>query len=272
MSLISSLAVIGAGNIGTAIARGLVQTGGLGASEITLTRRHADKLQALGGEGFVTSTDNIAAVAAHDLVVVAVEPSQLNDLLAEIGPAFVPGRHTIVSVVTGATVADIKGFLAEGVQVVRAMPNTAIAVGESMTCLAAPSGDANGLALADQVFRTVGTTLVIDEDQMSSATALCACGTAFFLRAIRAASQGGIEIGFHSDDSLAMAAQTAKGAAALLLARGLHPEREIDQVTTPRGATISGLNEMEHQGFSSALIRGITTSAQKVDKLYKKGE
>ena len=130
---------------------------------------------------------------------------------------------------------------------------------------------ADGLALAEKVFGSVGITLVIDEEQMSSATALCACGTAFFLRAIRAASQGGIEIGFHSDDALAMASQTAKGAAALLLARGLHPEREIDQVTTPRGATISGLNEMEHQGFSSALIRGITTSAEKVEKLYKKG-
>jgi len=124
--------------------------------------------------------------------------------------------------------------------------------------------------LAKTIFESVGTTMIIDEEQMSAATALCACGTAFFLRSIRAASQGGIEIGFHSDDALAMAAQTAKGAAALLLERGLHPEREIDRVTTPRGATISGLNEMEHQGFSSALIRGITTSAHKVEGLYKK--
>jgi pyrroline-5-carboxylate reductase len=272
MTLISSLAVIGAGNIGTAIARGLVKTGGLGADKITLTRRHEDKLEGLAEEGFATTADNIAAVTSNDLVVLAVEPSQLNDLLEQIGSAFEPGRHTVVSVVTGAMVVDISGYLAEGVAVVRAMPNTAIAVGESMTCLAALPEDANGLALAEQVFRTVGITLVIDEDQMSSATALCACGTAFFLRAIRAASQGGIEIGFHSDDALAMAAQTAKGAAALLLARGLHPEREIDQVTTPRGATISGLNEMEHQGFSSAMIRGITISAEKVEKLYRKGD
>ena len=270
MNGIPSLVIIGAGNIGTAMARGLVNTGGLKAAEITLTRRHASKLPDLEAEGFVTTADNIAAVAANDLVIVAVEPGQLDDLLQVIGPKLDPARHTLVSVVTGATVADIRRHLAPGVVVVRAMPNTAIAVGESMTCLAALPSDAAGLTLAEQVFQAMGTTLVIDEEQMSAATALCACGTAFFLRAIRAASQGGIEIGFHANDALDMAAQTAKGAAALLLARGLHPEREIDRVTTPRGATISGLNEMEHQGFSSALIKGIVTSANKVEGLYKK--
>jgi len=103
---------------------------------------------------------------------------------------------------------------------------------------------------------------------MIAATALGACGIAFFLRAIRAASQGGIEIGFHSEDAIAIAAQTAKGAASLLLAAGGHPEHEIDKVTTPRGCTISGLNQMEHEGFSSAMIKGITVSAEKAAKLY----
>ena len=270
MPSVTSLTILGAGNIGTAIARGIVKAGLLDAGHITLTRRHPDKLKKMAAEGFATTADNEAAVAAADLVVVAVEPGQLDELLHEVGQAFEPGRHTLVSVVSGATVADIERHLKQGVAIVRAMPNTAIAVGESMTCLAAKPEDAKGLKVAERVFQAVGTTLVIDEEQMSSATALCACGTAFFLRAIRAASQGGIEIGFHSNDALAMAAQTAKGAAALLLARGLHPEREIDRVTTPRGATISGLNEMEHQGFSSAMIKGITTSAEKVDRLYKK--
>ena len=270
MSTIKSIAILGAGNIGTAIARGLVKSNQLKAGRITMTRRHAEKLEALEREGFSTTTDNHAAVVASDLIIVAVEPGQLNDLLKTICPALDPARHTLVSVVSGASIEDMRHLIKSGAAVVRAMPNTAIAVGESMTCLAAYECDARGLELADQVFQAVGTTLTIDEEQMSAATALCACGTAFFLRSIRAASQGGIEIGFHSADALAMAAQTAKGAAALLLERGLHPEREIDRVTTPRGATISGLNEMVHQGFSSALIRGITTSAEKVEKLYKK--
>ena len=116
----------------------------------------------------------------------------------------------------------------------------------------------------------MGNSLEIDETQMASATALCACGVAFFLRAIRAASQGGIEIGFHSDEAFTIAAQTARGAATLLLDNDSHPEAEIDQVTTPMGATIAGLNEMEHQGFSSAMIKGITTSTEKVTRLFKK--
>ena len=116
----------------------------------------------------------------------------------------------------------------------------------------------------------MGQTLIIDEEQMASATALCACGVAFFLRAIRAASQGGIEIGFHSDEAFTIAAQTARGAATLLLDNDAHPEAEIDRVTTPMGATIAGLNEMEHQGFSSAMIKGITTSTEKVARLFNK--
>ena len=267
-----SLAILGAGNIGMAIARGLVNTGLLPAIKITLTRRHADKLKEISDEGFISTTDNYAAVLANDLIIVAVEPGQLDDLLAKISPALDASRHTIISVVSGATIADMHQLIQGRAAVIRAMPNTAIAVAESMTCLAALDVDQDGLQQAEQIFCAVGTTMIIDEDQMSSATALCACGTAFFLRAIRAASQGGIEIGFHSNDALAMAAQTAKGAAALLLERGLHPEREIDRVTTPRGATISGLNEMEHQGFSSALIKGITTSSEKVDQLYRKNK
>ena len=103
---------------------------------------------------------------------------------------------------------------------------------------------------------------------MVPATALCACGVAFFLRCVRAASQGGIEIGFHPEEALLLAAQTAKGAAALALRQDSHPEGEIDRVTTPWGCTIAGLNEMEHQGLSSAMIRGITVSAKAAEGLY----
>ena len=105
---------------------------------------------------------------------------------------------------------------------------------------------------------------------MTAATSLGACGIAFFLRAIRAASQGGIEIGFHSEEALAIAAQTARGAASLLLSRENHPEEEIDKVTTPRGCTISGLNQMEHEGFSSAMIKGIVMSSVQASRLYSK--
>ena len=148
------------------------------------------------------------------------------------------------------------------------MPNTAIAIRESMTCICADEQDQESVELAKSIFDSVGKTIQINEELMGAATALCACGTAFFLRAVRAASQGGIEIGFHSHEALIMAAQTAKGAASMLLKEGKHPEREIDKVTTPQGITISGLNQMEHNGFSSSMIKGIVTASEKAEKIY----
>ncbi len=136
------------------------------------------------------------------------------------------------------------------------MPNTAIGIRESMTCISADENDKQALQLAKQICDALGKTIEIQEDLMIPATALCACGIAFFLRAVRAASQGGIEIGFHAEEALLMAAQTAKGAASILLEEHKHPEREVDKVTTPQGCTIAGLNQMEHSGFSSSLIKG----------------
>jgi len=270
-SLNTHVAVLGGGNIGAAIARGLVAGGIAPAPGITLTRRNAGGLSALRAEGFDVTTDNVRAVRGAGLIVLAVTPQQLNSLLAEIRESVDGARHTVVSVVSGATIAEIRKHLGAGVPVVRAMPNTAIAIRQSMTCLATDR-DAReapeALSLVKTVFDALGRTLVVDETLMIPATALCACGIAFFLRAIRAASQGGIEIGFHAGDALLMAAQTALGAASLLVEGGNHPEGEVDRVTTPQGCTITGLNQMEHHGFSSALIRGIVTSAEKAAVLY----
>jgi pyrroline-5-carboxylate reductase len=172
-------------------------------------------------------------------------------------------------VVSGASIKQMRTKLGNGYPVVRVMPNTAIAIQESMTCISARPEDKDALDLSVQIFDKLGKSVVIHEDLMVPATALCACGIAFFMRAIRAASQGGIEIGFHSVDALAMSAQTAKGAAAMIIEAGQHPESEVDKVTTPQGCTISGLNQMEHSGFSSAMIKGIVTSAQKAETLYR---
>jgi len=267
VSAAGRIAILGAGNIGKALATGLAASDHEPAA-ITLTRRQLHDLETLAARGFQTTTDNVAAVRAADVLVIAVQPRQLAELLAEIAPVLDPARHLVVSVITGVTIAEIRTALGASVQVVRAMPNTGISIRESMTCLAAEPGSEHALAAALPLFDAVGRTLVIREDLMASATALCACGIAFFLRAIRAASQGGIEIGFHPDEAFLLAAQTAKGAAALLLNGPAHPEAEIDRVTTPRGCTIVGLNEMEHRGFSSAFIKAILASAEKADKLY----
>ncbi len=264
------IAILGGGNVGQALARGLLAAKRFRPADIALTRRHADKLAEMAAAGLRTGGDNPAAIERARQVVVAVQPRQLDTLLAEIRGALDPKRHTLISVVTGVSIAEIRAQLGMDLPIVRAMPNTAIAIGQSMTCLAALPEHGDELRQATTLFDAVGTTLVIDESMMESATALCACGIAFFLRSIRAASQGGIEIGFHPEEALLMAAQTARGAAGLLMRDGAHPESEIDRVTTPRGCTIAGLNEMEHRGFSSAMIKGILTSARKAVELYRR--
>lgn len=262
------IAILGAGNIGTAIANGLVESGAYRPDQITLTRRKIGLLDAMKERGFDICSSNSEGVSNADVIIVAVEPLQVDDVLREVAGRVDAERHIVVSVVTGVRIEAMRKRLGTSIPIVRAMPNTAIAVRESMTCIASDGTDAAALARAQDIFETVGSVMILDEEQMTAATALAACGIAFFLRAIRAASQGGIEIGFHSHDALSMAAQTAKGAADLLLARGGHPEDEIDRVTTPRGCTIAGLNQMEHEGFSSAMIKGIITSARKAGGLY----
>lgn len=264
----SRIAILGGGNIGRAMANGLVKTGGFKATDIYITRRRIDQLESFKKRGYKISDDNAEAVAKCRNVIIAVQPGQLVDLLDSIRSAILPARHLLFSSVTGVTTEEIRHNLGSGVAVVRIMPNTAITIGQSMTCLAANGRRGNALKAAQKLFDRVGQTLVIDEEQMTPATALCACGIAFFLRAIRAASQGGIQIGFHADEALKMAAQTAKGAASLLLESKRHPESEIDRVTTPRGCTIAGLNRMEHEGFSSAMIKGLVRATEVASSLF----
>jgi len=262
------VAILGGGNIGLAIANGLENANLYSPENIYITKRRTEAIKEYEKRKFKITADNKLAVKNSEIIIVAVQPKQTDDLLKEISEVINADKHIVISVVSGASVKDIKKSIGKDVRVVRAMPNTAIAIRESMTCLASDTKTNTALKIAQKIFDSVGKTLIIEEELMVPATALCACGIAFFLRAIRAASQGGIEIGFHSEDALLMAAQTAKGAASLLVDMKSHPESEVDKVTTPRGCTISGLNQMEHNGFSSALIKGITTSAEKAAKLY----
>lgn len=264
----NKIAILGGGNLGVSLARGLVNSGKFNPENITITKRNLSKIKLEPSDGYKLSNDNKKAVSENDIIIVAVLPQQFNGLMDQIKDFLNTENHVIISLVTGVKISDIQKRAEKQINVLRAMPNTAIAIGESMTCICCNTQSEKYISLAHELFDTVGETIQINEEHMASATALCACGIAFFLRAVRAASQGGIEIGFHSAEALKMAAQTAKGAAGLLLHSGKHPESEIDKVTSPEGCTIAGLNEMEHQGFSSALIKGITTSASKAAKLY----
>jgi pyrroline-5-carboxylate reductase len=262
--------IIGAGNIGLALADGLLKSGNCQAPDITLTRRSVIAMESLEAKGFSATTSNTEAIKNADLIFLCILPQQLNGVLDEIKGMIDAENQLLVSVVTGVHTDDIKQRLEADVRIIRAMPNTAMRVNNSMTCLSAANATAADMNLVRQIFDTMGTTIIINEEMMSAATALCACGIAFFLRSIRAASQGGVEIGFHAHDAITIAAQTALGAAQLLLQNRSHPEEEIDKVTSPKGCTIAGLNEMEHQGLSSAMIKGIKLSANIAKELYKK--
>ena len=263
----SKITIIGSGNIGFSLAKGLVKSGQYVASDITLTRRSLVSLQEEKSEGFGISDNNADAIINAEIVVLAILPQQIRKVMEQIAPNLVPNQ-IIVSVASGVSCQDVKDVIGNDKIVVRAMPNTAIAIGQSMTCIATDSATDAEVSRVEKLFEAVGSVIVIKEDLMTAATALCACGIAFFLRAIRAASQGGVEIGFHAHDALKMAIQTAKGAADLLLQTQNHPESEIDKVTSPKGCTIAGLNEMEHNGLSSAFIKGIKLSAKKAGGLY----
>jgi pyrroline-5-carboxylate reductase len=260
------IAIIGGGNLGTAIAEGLIQSGFVSPQQILITKRNIHTLHELERKGVFVSDKNEEAVRYADLVILAVKPFQVKEVLLSLKDEFRPNDQVLVSVVTGISIEDITGCLGSGMPVVRAMPNTAIAIQESMTCLAVRNLKEEYLQYIMELFNQLGKAVKIDEKLMDAATVLGACGTAFAMRYIRANIQGGIEIGFDAATANLIAAQTVKGAAELLLKKGTHPEQEIDKVTTPKGCTIAGLNEMEHRGFSSSLIKGLVASYDKIAK------
>lgn len=262
--------IIGGGNIGLALAEGLIQAKSCKPEDITITRRtQSAATETLKERGFGVSFNNAEAIEGADAIFICVLPQQLDTALSQIKASINLEKQAVVSVVTGAHTQVFREKLGEGLRIVRAMPNTAMKVRASMTCLSAVNATEEDKAMVQTIFDTMGQCIWIPEDMMSAATALCACGIAFFLRTVRAASQGGVEIGFHAHDALKIAAQTAFGAAKLLVENGTHPEQEIDKVTSPKGCTIAGLNEMEHQGLSSAFIKGIKLSSNIANNLYK---
>ena len=260
------IAIIGGGNLGASIAEGLIMSEFSRPVEISITRRNLSSLSRFAEQGCMVHSDNKKAVKTAEIIILAVKPYNFIDIINEIKTVLDPKKHVVVSVITGVWIEQLKKAIGKSVPVMRAMPNTAIAIQQSMTCLSHSGASALQVSYIRQLFDQLGRTVLIDEKLMDAATVLGACGTAYAMRYIRANIQGGIEIGFDAATATLIAAQTVKGAAQLLLEKGSHPEHEIDKVTTPKGCTIAGLNEMEHQGFSSSLIRGVVASYNKIVK------
>lgn len=254
------IAILGGGNIGTAVAKGLIRSGIFMSEDIAITRLSSQPTSDLLSLGVKVMYDNVEAIRDASYILFAVQPRQAEKLLRGLKDHIDPENQIIISVISAFSFSEIEEIIGSGYFIIRIMPNTAIAVCESMTCLAANKPSDRRVIEVKELFDRMGSTLIIEEDMMAASTVLSSCGTAFMMRYIRASTQGGIQIGFHAEEAQQISAQVAKGAAALLLQNGEHPEQEIDKVTTPMGLTIKGLNEMEHNGLSSAVIKGIVHS------------
>lgn len=259
------ITIIGAGNIGGAIARGLAKGQMFDASDITCTAHTEATLKKIRTlcPGIVTTTSNPEAVLGADIIVLAVKPWLVEAIAGEIKDSLSPNQ-LIVSVAAGISFETLeKYFASEGKTMsplFRVMPNTAIEIQSSMTFVAAHGATKEQYDLVVGIFNELGCALPIEEKMMGAATALASCGIAYALRYIRAATEGGVELGFRPREAQEIVARTVEGATRLLLSHGSHAEEEIDRVTTPGGVTIKGLNAMEEEGFTPAVIKGLRAS------------
>ena len=259
------IAIIGTGNLGQSIAKGLITNNAI--TTLYLTKRHVEGIKDFEGYKDVTVTsDNALAIKHSDIIIFAVQPSHFEAILKDIAP-LLNENHVLISTITGFTISKMEGIVGQDQFLIRAMPNTAIAVGKSMTCLCSNGNGEKRIKIAEAIFNRLGTSISIPEDLMQAATVVCASGIAFWMRLIRATTQAAIQLGFEAHEAQELAMHTCEGAANLLITNGDHPEQEIDKVTTPKGCTIEGLNEMEHKGLSSSLIQGMVTSFNKINTI-----
>lgn len=259
-----NIGIIGCGNLGQAILDGIIAKDLTPAENIYISKRSTSSLKKYEDKGVKITTDNSFVIENADILIFALKPYTILTIIEELSNSLNPKKHTLVSVATGISISDIENVVGNEFSIFRAMPNTAAEVNESLTCICQNSVQNSQSSEVKSIFNSIGETIEIDENLMEAATVLGACGIAYVLRFIRSMVQGGIQIGFDAQTASKIVYQTVKGASELLIQKGNHPEEEIDKVTTPKGCTIAGLNEMEHNGFSSALIKGILTSKEAI--------
>ena len=258
------IAVIGAGAMGGATVEGLIKGLQFRNEDITVSDPSQAVVEKFTKLGVSVTTDNKLAADTADIVCVVVKPWLVEPVLKDIKPELDPKKQILIVIAAGISSASIKEWLGEQCPpLFLVIPNIAIAEMASMTFIV-PCGAVaqHQTEQVKAIFDEMGNTLITDEQHLAAGTTLASCGIAYAMRYIRAASEGGVELGFKADDAKAIVMQTMKGAVELLEASGLHPEAAIDLVTTPGGVTIKGLNEMEHAGFTSAVIRGLKAGAK----------
>lgn len=261
------VAIIGAGNMGGATARGMAQGTQIKTSDITVSDMNEQTLAQLKSEypEIRTTTSNVECVAGADLVIVVVKPWLVERVVAEIRPVLDYSKVIFASIAGGVGVETLAAYLDRGdgaalPPVYHIIPNTAIAFRQSMTFIAPLGTKPSDDKLLLDIFNELGTAMLIEDRLMGAGMALASCGIAYAFRYVRAATEGGVELGLYPKAAQQIVEQTLLGAVAVLRANGSHPEQEIDKVTTPGGFTIKGLNTMEANGFTRAVIEGLKAS------------
>ncbi len=268
-----NLAVLGAGKIGEALIRGLLESELLERENIIATAKHQKRLDYLAEHyGVRTMRDNALAVEQAELVLVSVKPQTMRELVEEIAPVVTP-RHLLISVAASVSTSFIESLLPVEVPVVRAMPNTPCVIRAGMTVLCRGRyATESHLQLARSLFDAVGRTMILDERHMDAVTGLSASGPAFIYIVIESLAEAGVKVGLARDVATELAAQTTLGAAKMVLVTNEHPAKLKDAVTTPAGCTIDGILELEEGGLRVTLIKAVVKATERARCLFPNGE
>ena len=259
------ITIIGCGNMGDAIARGLVKGTIVKASDITAIDVRQEPLNALKAFAPEINTEfnSFESLPKANIIILALKPWMIQSTIENIKSKINYSSQILVSIAAGVTIAEINESLKKASEshelptLFRVIPNTAIAVRESMSLISTNNATSEQKDLLLKIFNELGKAVIIDESKLANGLSLTSCGIAYMFRHVRAAIQAGVEMGFYPKEAQDLIVHTMKGAAELLLQTEANPEEEIDKVTTPGGVTIKGLNEMEANGFSNAVIKGL---------------
>lgn len=265
------VAVLGCGKMGTILLQGFLQQGLVARNDSVATVQHEEHRRQLARElpGVTVTTNNRSAVEGAAVVLIAVKPQALPQLLEEVGPALTPGT-LLISIAASTTTTFIQQHVAKNVHVIRAMPNTPAMVGAAMTALCAgPSARKEHLETGKRLFESVGRALIVDEKHMDAITALSGSGPAFTFVILESLAEAGVSVGLPRELATTLAAQTLFGSAKLALETGHHPALLKDAVTTPAGCTIEGLIELEKGGLRVTLMNAIIKTTSRARELMR---
>ena len=262
------VALIGAGKMGGILLQAFLKNNLFPPENIRATVQHAERAQSLSQQwGISVTTDNLAAARNSDLILLGVKPRTVPEVVAQIRPALT-AKKTIISFAASVTTSAIEKAAGIDLAVIRAMPNTPSLLGCGATALCRGKFvSAEQLELAERVFSSVGRTVTVDEKHMDAVTALSASGPAYIYIILESLAEGGVKVGLPRDIATLLAAQTALGAATMVLETGSHPALLKDAVTTPAGCTIDGILQLEEGGLRVTLIKAVMRAAQRAKEL-----